>query len=305
MLKLGSGDISALRLGGDEVKRVYLGDDLVFDAAPPVTTCTITASIDPEGSGAVTGAGQYQAGETVTLAAAVNGGYSFTGWQENGATVSTDNPYTFTAEGDRSLTAACKAARLPAGYTELEYIASPNGQCVIDTGQKLQKNIKTVIDFEPLSAPTSTDAMIVWNYYGSAALTYSTEWLNSGSLSGVAGLIGYGANWKTVNANTTPRRMTVEMDNNTGTIKADGQSVTFAQQVYNAGSPNVFLFGTSGGAMTLKAKLYSCKIYLGSSAARDFVPCKNPSGVVGLYDLVTKAFFKSTTSTAFVAGPAV
>lgn len=148
MLKLGSEDISALRLGGDEVKRAYLGDDLVFDAVPPVTTCTITASIDPEGSGTVTGAGQYQVGETVTLAAAVNDGYSFAGWQENGATVSTDNPYTFTAEGDRNLTAACKVFSVKFTAIQTPYsngggAAFGNGTFVTAGNQQLYINTST------------------------------------------------------------------------------------------------------------------------------------------------------------------
>lgn len=268
---------------------------------------TITATIDPEGSGTVTGTGQYQEGETVTLAAAPADGYKFSGWQEGGQTVSTDTTYSFTAMGDRALVSAFaeKApSRLPAGYTEVEYIAATGGNCVIDTGQLLQANIKTVIDFEPISAPTSADAMIVWNYYGAARVNYSTEWIQSGSLSGVIGLMGSGS-FKTINPDVTPRRMTVEMDNNNGIITADGQSASFTKQAYNRNSPNVFLFGASGGGMTLKAKLYSCKIYLGTSLKRDFAPCKNPSGVSGLYDLVSKTFFKSITSTAFTAGPDV
>lgn len=107
----------------------------VFEAVIP--TYTITAAIDPPGAGTVTGAGQYQQGEPVTLTAAINDGYSFTGWQENGETVSTDNPYTFTAAGDRAFTAAFAekpASRLPAGYTEVEYISNPNLGYIQDAG---------------------------------------------------------------------------------------------------------------------------------------------------------------------------
>lgn len=275
----------------------------VFEKIP---VYTITATIDPSGGGTVTGAGQYQEGDTVTLVAAPGDGYEFSGWQEGGQTISMSTTYTFTATADRTLTAAFAVARrLPAGYTELEYIESTNGNCIIDTGQKLEPNIDTVIDFEPLSAPTKTDAMIVWNNY--SGVWYSSEWLNYGSLVGVVGSItSNNSGWKTINSNTTPRRMIVEMDNNTGVIKADGTAIAFTSKgVYSNASPNVFLLGTPTKTATLKARLYSCKIHLGSSAARDFVPCKNPSGVVGLYDLVTKVFFKSTTSTEFTAGPAV
>lgn len=275
-----------------------------FSAYAPVYT--ITAAIDPSGSGTVTGAGQYREGATVTLAAAPADGYEFSGWQEEGQTVSASATYTFTAAANRSLTAAfAVAGRLPAGYTELEYIESTNGNCVIDTGQKLAPDINTVIDFEPLFSPTSTDATIIWNNY--SGVWYATEWLSYRTLSGVVGNIASnGSMWKTVNPNTTPIRMIVEMDNSAGVITADEISVSFSSRgVYSASSPNVFLFGTSTGSATLKGRLYSCKIYLGSSTARDFVPCKNPSGEVGLYDLAGERFYGNTGTGTFTAGPAV
>ena len=126
MIRLGSAGITALRLGGTEITRAYLGDRLVFDAAPPIPVYTITVSIDPAGSGTVAGAGQYKEGETCTLVATVADGYKFTGWQENGQTVSDSESYSFTVTGDRTFTAVfeAKVSRLPTGYTELEYIES-------------------------------------------------------------------------------------------------------------------------------------------------------------------------------------
>ena len=51
------------------------------------------------------GAGGYNHGETVTLTATENTGYTFTGWTKNGATVSTDATYTFAASGNETYTA--------------------------------------------------------------------------------------------------------------------------------------------------------------------------------------------------------
>lgn len=304
MIKLGDKSVSALRLGGQEIKKAYLGAKLIFDAVPPVPVYTITAAISPEGSGTVTGAGQYQEGETVTLAAVPADGYKFSGWQEGGQTVSTDTTYSFTATGDRTLVSAFaeKApSRLPAGYTEVEYIAATGGNCTVNTGiAPTTQNVKTIIDFEPTSAPTSTNALIAWSYYGAARFNYSVAWTQTG----ITGRLGAGT-YSTVNPNTARRRMTVTMDNYNGIITADGQSASFTQKQYNPNAPNVFLFGVSGGSSTLKGKLYSCKMYVNNSLTRDFVPCKNPSGISGLYDLVSKAFFGSATSTAFTAGPDV
>ena len=62
--------------------------------------------------GTVTGAGEYAEGETVTLTATANEGYTFVNWTENGAEVSTSATYTFTVTADRTLVANF-AADLP------------------------------------------------------------------------------------------------------------------------------------------------------------------------------------------------
>ena len=75
---------------------------------PPVntsTTYTITATAAPVAGGTVTGAGDYTNGADVTLTATANTGYKFVNWTENGAVVSTDATYTFTASADCDLVA--------------------------------------------------------------------------------------------------------------------------------------------------------------------------------------------------------
>ena len=37
--------------------------------------------------------------------------------------------------------------------------------------------------------------------------------------------------------------------------------------------------------------LYNCKIYENEIAVRDFIPCKNPSGNIGLYDVISGEFY--------------
>ena len=55
----------------------------------------------------------------------------------------------------------------------------------------------------------------------------------------------------------------------------------------------------------LNARLDYCKLYKNGVIVRDFVPCLNPEGIAGLYDKVTKQFYKSQGTEEFVAGPSI
>ena len=65
----------------------------------------ISATANPVGSGSIGGTGRYRRGETCTLTAIPNTGYSFNRWTKNGSTVSTNNPYSFQVNGNASYVA--------------------------------------------------------------------------------------------------------------------------------------------------------------------------------------------------------
>lgn len=86
---------------------------------------TITLTADPPEGGSVSGGGMALNSMNITVTAEANSSYNFSGWQENGETVSVDGNYSFSVSGDRTLTAAfaeAPASRLPDGYIEVEYI---------------------------------------------------------------------------------------------------------------------------------------------------------------------------------------
>lgn len=56
-------------------------------------------------AGLVSGSGYYGQGGAVSVIATVNPGYNFVGWMEDGKLISTDNDYSFEANGDRDLVA--------------------------------------------------------------------------------------------------------------------------------------------------------------------------------------------------------
>ncbi len=66
---------------------------------------TISVSANPSEGGSVTGGGTYYAGQSCTVHAVANSGYTFSNWTENGSVVSFDANYTFTVDRDCILVA--------------------------------------------------------------------------------------------------------------------------------------------------------------------------------------------------------
>ena len=65
----------------------------------------ITAIVNPENAGIVSGAGEYAINDTATLTATANEGYQFINWTENDEVVSEDAEYSFTVTESRNLVA--------------------------------------------------------------------------------------------------------------------------------------------------------------------------------------------------------
>lgn len=81
---------------------------------------TITAAVNPTESGTITGAGSYVSGESCTLTATANEGYTFANWTKNDTEVSTDASYTFTVSES-----AAYVANFTVNSYEITATASP------------------------------------------------------------------------------------------------------------------------------------------------------------------------------------
>ena len=91
---------------------------------------TINVSANPTNGGTVTGGGTYQEGQSCTVRATANAGYTFTNWTENGNVVSTNALYNFTVTGNRTLVANFQLQ----SYT-ISATANPtNGGTIAGTG---------------------------------------------------------------------------------------------------------------------------------------------------------------------------
>ena len=80
---------------------IVVNSDLTVTANFNAISYTITANVNKEGYGEVTGGGAYDYNTTATLTATANNGYEFVNWS-NG---STDNPLAYTVTKDETITA--------------------------------------------------------------------------------------------------------------------------------------------------------------------------------------------------------
>lgn len=76
---------------------------ITISCAP--TTYTVSLSSNPSNGGNVSGGGTYNSGQTITVNASANSGWTFTNWTENGSSVSTSPSYQFSITSNRNLTA--------------------------------------------------------------------------------------------------------------------------------------------------------------------------------------------------------
>lgn len=184
---------------------------------------------------------------------------------------------------------------LPDNYTQLEYIQS-SGTQYINTGFKPNQDTRVV---------TTTD----WPITG-------TSWLYGGRTGGSSNAVGFlqaneayrfdYANSVNVLSPKPTGKFTIDTNKNQcyidGVLSATATYTTFSSPV------SMYLFnnnnnGTAGTGAS--AKIYNYIIYDNGNLVRNFVPCKNPDGVVGLYDSVNSQFYQNAGTGSFTAGPEV
>lgn len=180
---------------------------------------------------------------------------------------------------------------LPEGYLQLSYIQG-SGTQYIDTGFKPNNNTRVVMDVASVAEGTfaffgtrdteTTNAYILWQ-------------LNSTSIRS-----DYGANQVQQTVDSTESRVVIDKHEAScmyGSISIENESSTFSC------ANNLLLFTTSTGGIVderkASAKLYSCKIYDDDLLIRNFVPVKNDSDQVGLYDLIEEKFYANAGTGAF------
>lgn len=182
-------------------------------------------------------------------------------------------------------------SRLPDGYTELEYIES-SGTQYIDTGFKPNQDTKIEVKFQTEQAQQG------------GICVAATAWVNNGFGIFVDTSLYGNSNLGVVNHGPEP--ITCVLDKNT---LYQGESVIgqFNASEFQV-SYNLFILAWNQSNSPVEftvGKLYSCKIHDNDVLIRDFIPCKNPLGSIGLYDLENDLFYGNSGTGKFIAGPEI
>ena len=187
--------------------------------------------------------------------------------------------------------------KLPEGYTQLEYIESTGSQ-YIDTGICPNQSTRLDMRFTLLSGfPNKTEIFGARN----SAEYFELLFYESGSM-----YLQFGTQlpYKSfvVGDFNISLRDGILYDGNTGSLLLDASaagSFSITQTLYLFAMHNA-----SGGVeRQTKARISDCKIYRdGINLDRDFIPVKNSSGEVGLFDMVTMTFYGDASGVGFVAG---
>lgn len=183
---------------------------------------------------------------------------------------------------------------LPEGYTRLEYIESTGSQ-YIDWGFKPNQDTRVVFQFYPVT----TSGSYIFGSRASGSSSDKFAVLHPGGASNVRD--DYGS--EMTNVDILFNGLTI-IDKNKNVTKIGGTTTTHVAASFE--SANLFLFANNTGgtaASMTSIQAVRAQAYKNGLPIRDSIPCLNPSGVPGFYDVMEDAFYGSASGTAFVPGP--
>lgn len=187
---------------------------------------------------------------------------------------------------------------LPSGYTKLDYIES-SGTQYINTGFTPKGNSRVVMDFENMLIPA--DAAALFGARTDTEKNVFGMWFDTTAVQPHYGSVGYNTKPIAV-ASYNVRQM---YDLNKGVATVGGTSVTFSQLTFNSSCALTLLAMNTNGTVDERrasGKIYSAKVYDNGTLVRDFIPCKNASGTIGLWDNVNSVFYANAGTGTFSTG---
>lgn len=180
--------------------------------------------------------------------------------------------------------AVTPSSRLPEGYTELEYIQS-SGTQYMDSGLALNKSDSYTYS---ILAQFSNDA-----YGGANGYMQFMSGIASGAKATIKVVYDGETHVERVYVDDTQKSQTDWTSAYNGiNVKIGILKMGDQNNGWFSGTPQI-------------GKIFALTILNGGNLIRDFVPCIDPTGAVGLYDLIGQKFYGNTGSGSFAAGPVV
>lgn len=190
---------------------------------------------------------------------------------------------------------------LPKGFKRLEYIQS-SGTQYVDTQFKPNQDTGLVIDCDFLKTNTGNDHHI-------ASVNNSSQYY---ALRSKADLTSFQIRYNTdalaaLSAESLYGRHTFKRDKNKASIDGGAETVSTYGSFQITNTLPIFCYKGASGATSgfSSLKLNSCQIYDNGTLARDFIPCQNADGEIGLWDDVNEVFYGNAGTGTFTAGPVV
>lgn len=181
-------------------------------------------------------------------------------------------------------------------YDELEYIES-SGTQYIDTGFNVSSANLLNLTLEIDQQINSGTHISVSGSGTSAPIFYI------GTIGGAI-YYGNGTTDTTIGKSYDYTRRTFVVSSYQKKVSVSGIGEVAASFNVPSGNKNLFLFGfNNGDSVGLhSAKIYGCKIYVGTECVRDFIPAKLSDGSIGLIDKLTEEFYPNMGTGTFLAG---
>jgi uncharacterized repeat protein (TIGR02543 family) len=200
-------------------------------------------------------------------------------------------------------------SNIPSDYTELEYIESTGTQ-YIDTGIKGNQNSKAELKYQYYQISDIFGSGRIFGSRSDIAINSFVIGTNSGySDTSSTFFMGYG-NQKSRHLNTYPELdtwFTFIFDRLNQKINGEEDVAGYDYEIFET-PQNLKLFyfdsATPGKSYGIGRLAYA-KLWDGNTLIRNFVPAKNSSDIVGLYDMVSDTFFTNSGTGTFFAGPVV
>ena len=186
---------------------------------------------------------------------------------------------------------------LPEGYTEFEYVQSTGTQ-YINTG--FQPNQNTRVTATAYLTAQDAGAWLFGARNSNAVATFGFLTYKN----------AYRSDYNTDQNKSIPATYSdpFDIDKNKNQTQINGETeATSTAGTFQCNYPLILFANNTGGNIYGfgSGKIYQLSIYDNGILVRNFIPCQNPNGEIGLYDTENSQFYGNAGTGVFIAGPEV